>query len=112
MMKKLSHGLKKVFSPGTSHHRSGSHSLSDGMSLDSRRFSSSMPSQHEATPLSHHPVHVEMPLIDDDDDISICSHVELARFESLCVQDFAPTHVYDVSLLEHESLDSKLPSVI
>jgi hypothetical protein len=71
-----------------------------------------MPSQHEATPLSHHPVHVEMPLIDDDDDISICSHVELARFESLCVQDFAPTHVYDVSLLEHESLDSKLPSVI
>jgi hypothetical protein len=41
-MKKLSHGLKKIFSPGMSHHGSGSHSLSDGMSLDSRRFSSFM----------------------------------------------------------------------
>jgi hypothetical protein len=65
-MKKLSHGLKKIFSPGTTHHGSGSHSLSDGTSLDTQWFSSSMPLQHEATPSSHQPVHVEMPPIDDD----------------------------------------------
>jgi hypothetical protein len=34
-MKKLSHGLKNIFSPGTSHHGLGSHSPSDGLSLDS-----------------------------------------------------------------------------
>jgi hypothetical protein len=67
-MKKLSQGLKKIFSPGTSHHRSGSHSLSDGMLLDSRQFSSTMPLQNEAAPWSRHSVHMEMPLIDDDDD--------------------------------------------
>jgi hypothetical protein len=82
-MKKLSHGLKKIFSPVTSHHGSGSHSLNDGMSLDSRQFLPSMPPQHEATRSSHHPVHVEMPPIDDD--ISIHSHEKLARFESLCM---------------------------
>jgi hypothetical protein len=76
--KKLSRGLKKIFSPSTSHHRLGSHSLSDGMSLDTRRFLSTMPPRHEAAWLSHHPMHVEMPLIDDD--ISIRNHEELARF--------------------------------
>jgi hypothetical protein len=81
-MRKLSCGLKKIFSPNTSHHRSGSHSLSDGMSLDSWRFLSSMPPQHEVAPSSHHPVHMEMPPIDDDD-FSIRSHEELAWFESL-----------------------------
>jgi hypothetical protein len=84
-MKKLSHGLKMIFSPSTSHHGLGSHSLSDGMSLNSRQFSSSMPAQHEATPSSHHLVHMEMPPIDDDDDISTRNHEELARFESLHV---------------------------
>jgi hypothetical protein len=110
-MKKLSRGLKKIFSPGTSHHGSDSHSLSDGMSLDSWQFLSSMPPQHEATPLGHYPVHVEMPPIDDDD-ISICSHEEMARFKTLCLREFAPTHVYDVSLLEHVGLDIKLPTII
>jgi hypothetical protein len=43
-------------------------------------------------------VYVEMPLIDDDDNnISIRNHKELARFESLRVLEFAHTHVYDVS---------------
>jgi hypothetical protein len=110
-MKKLSHGLKNIFSPGTSHHGSGSHSSSDGMSLDSRRFSSFMPLHHEAAPSSHHPVNVETPPIDDDD-ISIHSHGELERFESLGVREFAHTHVYDVSLLEHVGLDIELPTVI
>jgi hypothetical protein len=71
-----------------------------------------MPPQHDAAPLSHHPVHVEMPPIDDDDDISIYNHDELARFESLRVWEFAHTHVYDVSLLEHVGLDIEIPNVI
>jgi hypothetical protein len=73
MMKKLSRGLKKIFPPGTSHHGLGSHSPSDGMSLDSQRFSS-MPLKHEAASLSHHPLYVEMPLIDDDDNTGPVGH--------------------------------------
>jgi hypothetical protein len=111
-MKKLSCGLKKIFSHDTSHHGLGSHSLSDGMSLNLWLFLSSMPLQHEVVPLSHHPMHMEMPLKEDNDDISICSHEELARFESLHVQEFAHTHVYDVSLLERVGLGIKLPTVI
>jgi hypothetical protein len=99
-MTKLSRGLKKIFSPGTSHHGSSSHSLSDGISLDSWQFSSSMPLQHEVVSSSNHPVNMEMTPIDDDDDISIHSHEELARFESLRVREFGHAHVYDVSLLE------------
>jgi hypothetical protein len=68
-----------------SHHGSGSHSPRDGMSLDSWWFSSSMPLQHEVAPSSHHPVHMDIHLIDDDDNISIRNHLELARFESLHV---------------------------
>jgi hypothetical protein len=111
-MNKLCRGLKKIFSPGTSHHGSGSHSPSDGMMLNSWWFSSSMPPQHEATLSSHDPVHMEMPPIDDNDDISIRSHKELARFEFLRVCEFAHTHVYDVSLLEHVGLDIELPAII
>jgi hypothetical protein len=53
-------------------------------------------------------MHIEMPPIDDDN-ISICIYEELARFESLCVQEFAHTHVYDVSLLKCVDLDIELP---
>jgi hypothetical protein len=42
-MKKLSRGMKKIFSLSTLHHGSGSHSLSDGMSLNSQWFWSYMP---------------------------------------------------------------------
>jgi hypothetical protein len=70
-----------------------------------------MPPQHEVVSSSHHPMHVEMPPIDDDD-ISIRNHEELARFESLRVREFAHTHVYDVSLLELVGLDIELPTVI
>jgi hypothetical protein len=83
------------------------------MSFDSQQFLSSMPPQHEAMPLSHHPMHVEMPLIDNNDnDISIRSHKELARFEPLHVREFAHLHIYDMSLLEHVGLDIELPTVI
>jgi hypothetical protein len=109
-MKKLSCRSNKNFSPGTTHHGSGYHSLSDSMSLDSRRFSSSMPPQHEVVLSSHHPIHVEMPLIDDD--ISIHSLKDLARFEFLYVQEFAHSHIYDVSLLQCVGLDIEHPTVI
>jgi hypothetical protein len=56
-------------------------------------------------------MHMEMPQIDDDD-ISICSHEELARFESLLVREFAHTPVYDVRLLEHVGSDIELPTFI
>jgi hypothetical protein len=56
-------------------------------------------------------MHVEMPPIDDDV-ISIHNHEELARFDSLHVQEFAHTHVCDVSLLERVSLDIDHPTVI
>jgi hypothetical protein len=80
-MKKLSCGLKKIFSPDMSHHGSGSHSQRDGMPLGSRWFSSSTPPLHEAELSSHHPMHTGMPPIDDDD-ISIRIYEELAMFES------------------------------
>jgi hypothetical protein len=103
---------EEVISLGTSHHGSSSHALSDGMLLDSRSLSSSMPPQHEATTSSHHPGYVEMCPIDDDDDISICSDEELARFESLQVREFDQTRVYDVSLLECVGLDIEHPTII
>jgi hypothetical protein len=55
---------------------------------------------------------MEMPLIDDNDDIPIHSHKELARFEFLRVREFVHTHVYDVSLLEHVGLDIEVPAII
>jgi hypothetical protein len=53
-----------------------------------------------------------MPLIDDDNNNSIRSHEELARFESLHVQEFALTQVYNVSLFECLGFDIELPTVI
>jgi hypothetical protein len=50
--------------------------------------------------------------IDDDDDISIRSDEELARFESLQVREFDQTRVYDVSLLECVGLDIEHPTII
>jgi hypothetical protein len=52
-----------------------------------------------------------MPLIDDDN-ISIHSHEELARFESLLVREFAHTRVYDASLVKNVGLDIELRSII
>jgi hypothetical protein len=82
------------------------------MSLNSQQFSSSMPPQDDAALVSHHPMHVEMPPIDDDNNISIHSQEDLAWVESIHVREFAPTRVYDVSLLEHMGLDIQLPTVI
>jgi hypothetical protein len=71
-----------------------------------------MPLLHEAAPSSHHPMHVEMPPIDDNNDISIRSHEELATFESLRVREFAHPCVYDVSFLECVGFDIEVPTII
>jgi hypothetical protein len=55
---------------------------------------------------------MEMPSTDNDSDISIRNHEELASFKSLRVREFARTSVYAVSLLEHVGLDIELPTII
>jgi hypothetical protein len=44
----------------------------------------------------------------DDDDISIYTQEELERLESLWVQGFIHTHVYDVNLLKKREMDVDL----
>jgi hypothetical protein len=55
-------------------------------------------------------MHVEMPPIDDDN-MSIHSRKELARFESLRMREFSHTRVYDVSYPSSERGKPKLPYV-
>jgi hypothetical protein len=45
----------------------------------------------------------------DSDDISICSTVEMEKYESLHQWEFGHTHVYDVNLLERAGMDEELP---
>jgi hypothetical protein len=47
----------------------------------------------------------------DDDDISIYTSEELERLESLRVQEFVHTHVYDVNLLKKGEMDVDLPTL-
>jgi hypothetical protein len=47
----------------------------------------------------------------DDDDISIYTPEELERMESLQVQKFVHTHVYDVNLLKKGEMDVDLPTL-
>jgi hypothetical protein len=47
----------------------------------------------------------------DDDDISIYTLEEFERLESLRVQEFIHTHVYDVNLLKKGELDVDLPTL-
>jgi hypothetical protein len=47
----------------------------------------------------------------DDDDISIYMPEELARLESLRVQEFIHTRVYDVNLLKKGEMDVDLPTL-
>jgi hypothetical protein len=48
----------------------------------------------------------------DGDDISIYTAEEMEKYESLRRQEFAHTHVYDVSLLERVGLDEELPTIL
>jgi hypothetical protein len=47
----------------------------------------------------------------DDNDISIYTPEELERLESLRVQEFVHTHVYDVNLLKKGEIDINLPTL-
>jgi hypothetical protein len=46
----------------------------------------------------------------DDDNISISTSEELERLESLRVQEFVHTRVYDVNLLKKGEMDVDLPT--
>jgi hypothetical protein len=47
----------------------------------------------------------------DDDDISIYTQEEMERLESLRVQEFIHTRVYDVNLLKKGEMDVDLPTL-
>jgi hypothetical protein len=47
----------------------------------------------------------------NNDDISIYMPEELERLESLRVQEFVHTHVYDVNLLKKGEMDVNLPTL-
>jgi hypothetical protein len=47
----------------------------------------------------------------DDDDISIYTTGELERLETLQIQEFIDTHVYDVNLLKKGEMDIDLPTL-
>jgi hypothetical protein len=78
------------------------------MLLDLLRSSSFVPSWHKATQLSYSPAQTRGRKILDDDDISIYTPEELEMLESLRVQEFVHTHVYDVNLLK-KSGDGRRP---
>jgi hypothetical protein len=48
----------------------------------------------------------------NSDDISICSTVEMEKYESLCQREFGHTRVYEVNLLERVGMDKELLLVI
>jgi hypothetical protein len=48
----------------------------------------------------------------DGDDISICSTLEMEKYESLRQQEFGHTRVYNVNLLERVGMDEELPVIL
>jgi hypothetical protein len=56
--------------------------------------------------------HDDVPVVMDGDDISICTTVEMEKYESLHHREFAHTHVYDVNFLEWVGLDKELPTIL
>jgi hypothetical protein len=83
----------------------------NNMLLDLVRSSSFVPSWCRATHLSYNPAQTRGHKIIDDDDISIYTLEGLERLESLRVQEFIHTHVYDVNLLMKGEIDVDLPTL-
>jgi hypothetical protein len=81
------------------------------MPLDSSRSASYMPSPHGARQSSYPPTQAGG-MIDDDADISIHTHEELVRFESLHHREYAHTRIYDVSLLERVGMDLEILTIL
>jgi hypothetical protein len=61
---------------------------------------------------SRYLMHDDVPAATNGDDISIRTTKEMGKYESLCRQEFAHTHVYDVGLLERVGLDEELPTIL
>jgi hypothetical protein len=106
-MKKLLSGVKQALSSGPSSRGSGS-SSGDNSSQDSPWSLSFVPSLHETVGSSSYLAHDDVPEATDGDDISICTTEEMEKYELLCHREFAPTHIYNVNLLERVSLDEEL----
>jgi hypothetical protein len=83
----------------------------DNMLFDLLQSSSFVPSWQKATQLSNNPTQTRGRKIMDDDDISIYTPEELERLESLRVQKFIHTRVYDVNLLKKGEMDVDLPTL-
>jgi hypothetical protein len=83
----------------------------DNMLLDLLWSSSFVPSWHRAAQLSYSPAQTGGLKIVDNNDISIYTSKELERLESLQVQEFVHTRVYDVNLLKKWEMDIELPTL-
>jgi hypothetical protein len=70
-----------------------------------------VPSWHRVTQLSYSPTQTGGRKIMNNDDISIYMPEELERLESLRVQEFVHTSVYDVNLLKKGEMDVNLPTL-
>jgi hypothetical protein len=81
------------------------------MLLDVLRSSSFVPSWQRAAQLSYSPTRIGGRKIVDDNDISIYMPEELERLESLRVQEFVHTRVYDVNLFKKGEMDVNLPTL-
>jgi hypothetical protein len=71
-----------------------------------------VPSPHGTTGSSHHLAHDDVPTTTDDDDISIRTTEELEKYKSLHCQEFAHTHICDMSLLKRVGLDEELSTIL
>jgi hypothetical protein len=83
----------------------------DNMLVHLLQSSSFVPSWPRAAQLSYSPTQPEGRKILDDDDISIYTSEELEKLESLRVQEFIHTRVYDVNLLKKGEMDVDLPTL-
>jgi hypothetical protein len=81
------------------------------MLLDLLWSSSFVPSWHRTVQLSYRPTQSGGRKIMDDDDISVYTSEELERLESLRVQEFFQSHVYDVNLLNKGEMDIDHPTL-
>jgi hypothetical protein len=83
----------------------------DNMLLDLLQSLSFVPSWHRAVQLRYSPAQTRGHKIVDDYDISIYTPEELERLESLRVEEFVHTRVYDVNLLKKGEMDVDLPTL-
>jgi hypothetical protein len=110
-MKKLLSGVKRSISSGPSSRGSGLCSGDNG-SQDLPRSSSFVPLPHGTPGLRHYLAHNDVHVATDGDNISIRTIEEMNKYELLCHQEFAHTHVYNVNMLERVGLDEELPTIL